>query len=322
MNKEDRKQLFIKNLKEKKNNEFELVGEFDKLRASTTFKHKVCGYVWDTQPHTLLRSKGTGCPKCQYRDKSKTTKEFSEEVFDSTKGEYSLVEGQKYINNREKLKFKHNECDTIFMLTPTSIFVNETSCPNCMKSRRKSKRKTTETFKKELLDKKGEDYILHEDSEYISALDKVRIIHVPCGNTWDVRASHILHSSGCPKCNLSKGETLVKRILEDIKVNYKTEYTFKDLKNTKNLPFDFAIISNNKVVGLIEYDGSQHFIPYKHFGGEEKLKKTQFNDRKKNKYCKDNNLPLKRLKYTLTENEVREEVQDFINSIIKSNAED
>ena len=53
---------------------------------------------------------------------------------------------------------------------------------------------------------------------------------------------------------------------------------------------------------LIKYDGEQHYVPVK-FGNmtdeeaEEKLHNTQKRDEIKNKYCKDNNIPLLRIPY-------------------------
>lgn len=314
---EERKELFLNNLKEKKNNEFELLGEFTKVRDKTKFKHKKCGYEWETIPHTLMESKGTGCPNCQYRAKSKTTEEYKDELKDATKGEYTLVKGQKYYNNRSKLKFIHTTCGTEFFLTPTSIFTNDTSCPSCLKKNRKTRKKTTEIFNEELYVKHEGEYVLDDSSEYKSALDKVTIIHVACGHKWDVRASHILHTSKCPKCNTSKGEELIQKELNNLNVKYVAEYTLPDLKNTRPLPFDFGILDNGELVGLIEYDGSQHFQSFKHFGGDAKLKKTQYNDKKKDKYCLDNKIPLRRIKYTLTESEVKQETINFINEIIQ-----
>lgn len=313
-----RKQKFISRLKELKNDEYELIGDYTTVRTKTVFKHKLCGYEWETVPHNLMNAKGTlGCPNCQYRKKSKTTSQFKKELHTKCGNEYSLVEGQKYINNRVKLLFTHNTCGTTFLLTPTSIFVNTISCPTCLSKNPKSKKKTTEKFKDELREKRGNSYELVEGHEYISALEKVKIRHTSCGYEWDVRASHILHTSGCPSCNESKGENKIKNILLSLGVTYEREYIFKDLKNTKYLPFDFAIIDVDSIVGLIEYDGSQHFIPFKHFGGEDKLKKTQFNDAKKDSYCSSKGIPLKRIKYTLTDSEINKEITTFIKTIIK-----
>lgn len=201
-----------------------------------------------------------------------------------------------------------------------SMFKNKIPCPKCSKKNRKTKRKTTEQFKNELYDKHKGEYILAENSEYHSALEKVKIIHVKCGYKWNVRASHILHTSRCPNCNESKGENLIKETLETLRVDYQREYKFNDLHNVKKLPFDFAIIHNDSLLGLIEYDGSQHFIPFEHFGGREKLEKTQFNDRKKNDYCISNNIPLKRVNYTLSKDQIVKEITDFVDSIVKSKA--
>lgn len=318
---EKRKQDYIDKLKKVKNDEFELLGGFTKTREKALFKHKICGYEWHTTPYKLLISKGTGCPKCQYRDKSKTTKEFSKEVLEFTKGEYELVKGQKYTRNSEKLLFKHNTCGTEFKVTASSILRNQISCPRCQKIYRKTRKKTTEQFKKELYEKHGSDYILHENSGYKGALEKVKIVHTPCGYEWEVRAYHILNTSGCPNCNLSKGEELIKETLDKLNINYKREFIFKDLKNTKYLPFDFAIFIGGELVGLIEYDGSQHYIAFEHFGGVDKLRKTQYNDNKKNKYCDKNKIPLKRIKYDLDKKSIVKEIEIFINNIVKSKAE-
>lgn len=314
--KEKRTKLFLDNLKSKKGDEFELLGEYTRIRDKTTFKHNICGYVWETTPNLVLNSKkGKGCPYCQYRAKSKTTQEFSKEVFTKTKGEYSLSEGQEYHNNRHKLKFKHNTCGNEFILTPTSIFREQTSCPKCYKEKPNPKLRDTEWFVNELLKVHKGQYTLVNGSKYTGALNKVNIKHEKCGYEWNVRAYHILNSSGCPNCNESKGELLIKGELNNKGIDFKREYAFEDCRNNKELPFDFAILYNNELKGLIEYDGSQHYIAYSHFGGEEKLRKTQYNDMKKNKYCEDNNIPLLRIKYDLSNKEKIEVLYNFLKNI-------
>lgn len=318
---EKRKQDYIKKLKQTKNDEFELLGEFTKTREKALFKHKVCGFEWYTTPYNLLISKGTGCPKCQYREKSYSTDGFKKKLKDKFGYEYELLEGQEYNNNREKITFIHNKCGNKFEITSDSLFRSKVPCNKCSRENRKTNKKTTEQFKNELQNKHKDEYILVEGSEYKSALEKVKITHTKCGYTWDVRASHILHTSKCPNCNESKGENLIKEILEDKNISYIREYTFEDLKNVKKLPFDFALFIEEELVGLIEYDGSQHFIPFEHFGGENKLRKTQYNDNKKNNYCEKNKIPLKRIRYDVDKKDVVKEIEVFLNSIVKSKAE-
>ena len=47
----------------------------------------------------------------------------------------------------------------------------------------------------------------------------------------------------------------------------------------------------------IEYDGEQHFMPIKWFGGDEGLENIKIRDGIKNKFCQDNNIKLLRISY-------------------------
>ena len=52
--------------------------------------------------------------------------------------------------------------------------------------------------------------------------------------------------------------------------NFKRQITFKDCLSPKGskLRYDFGIYDkNNNLIGLIEYDGIQHFQPIEYFGG-------------------------------------------------------
>ena len=53
----------------------------------------------------------------------------------------------------------------------------------------------------------------------------------------------------------------------------------------------------NQVVGLIEYDGLQHFKPIDYFGGQEKFEYLQKCDEIKNNYAKEHNIPFIRIPY-------------------------
>lgn len=47
----------------------------------------------------------------------------------------------------------------------------------------------------------------------------------------------------------------------------------------------------------IEYDGAQHFIAVDYWGGENGLYYRKLNDNIKNKYCKENNIKLFRIRF-------------------------
>jgi hypothetical protein len=98
--------------------------------------------------------------------------------------------------------------------------------------------------------------------------------------------------TGCPFCASSRGEKLIKEILENSNIEHKAQFRFPDCKNIRPLPFDFAIFGKGKIAGLIEFQGRQHYEAVTYFGGEEGLKYINKNDNIKLEYCKQNNIPL------------------------------
>lgn len=64
------------------------------------------------------------------------------------------------------------------------------------------------------------------------------------------------------------------------------------------LLFDFAIFEDDKLIYIIEYDGSQHFHHANcGWNNKDKLEKTHRNDLLKNRYCFNHNIPLIRIPY-------------------------
>ena len=118
-----------------------------------------------------------------------------------------------------------------------------------------------------------------------------------CGNQKEVASNHLkngnVQSCGCIKTSI--GEMNIKKILEENNIQYKEQITFDNLKNIKPLRYDFGIYQNNKLIRLIEFDGIQHFKEQKYF--THSLTETKNNDIIKNKYAKDNNIPLVRIPY-------------------------
>ena len=81
-----------------------------------------------------------------------------------------------------------------------------------------------------------------------------------CGNIFITRGSHIRDgaSSSCG-CIHSKNEQIITKLLLDNNIEFATQYTFPDLKDERNLRFDFAIFKDGKLSHLIEYNGLQHY---------------------------------------------------------------
>jgi len=138
-----------------------------------------------------------------------------------------------------------------------------------------------------------------------------------CGNLFTALPAKVNngHITSCGCRIQSSGEECIKNLLENLHINYIQQYTFDDCKYVYVLRFDFAIINNDKLLGLIEYDGKQHFEQIEFFGGEEGFHKTKKRDEAKNVYCKLHDIPLLRLPYTMSTNEIKEKIYEYYLSL-------
>jgi hypothetical protein len=123
------------------------------------------------------------------------------------------------------------------------------------------------------------------------------------------------HITSCGCRIQSAGEEYVQSVLAKEQIDFISQYTFDDCKCIYVLRFDFAIMRSGKLIGLIEYDGKQHFEPIDFFGGEDGFRRTQERDEIKNTYCKDHDIPLLRIPYTLTPNEIKIKIYEYYLSL-------
>ena len=105
----------------------------------------------------------------------------------------------------------------------------------------------------------------------------------------------------------------------EFKTLFKNTYVEKNPTKNKNnyyvLKFDFAILYNKDVIGVIEYDGKQHFEPIDFFGGVDGFRKTQTRDEIKNNYCKEHNVPILRIPYTMSIEEIKNVIYEYYLSL-------
>lgn len=222
---------------------------------------------------------GSGCRLCSLQknfiDKSNLLYNY--------KFDYSKV---NYINQTTEVIIIcpiHGE----FKQTPKNHYRGE--CKNCADDRKKY---TNEEFieKCKIIHKNKYDYSL---VNYIGIYDKIKI-KCPVHGYFEIRPTDHLNNKGCPFCNESKGEKKILEILENNNIFFIRQYKFNECKNINQLPFDFYLPDYNI---CIEFDGIQHYKPVKYFGGINKLKYTQNNDKIKTEYCENNNIRLIRIGY-------------------------
>lgn len=127
-----------------------------------------------------------------------------------------------------------------------------------------------------------------------------------CGKEIEVPATLLSTEKvlSCGHLTCSNGEYKIMTILNNAGIDYIYDKGyFADLKNSNGnlLRYDFILLKNNEPYRLIEYDGEQHFKQIDWHGSKNhhraSLEQVQENDKIKNKYALEHNLPLVRIPY-------------------------
>ena len=125
------------------------------------------------------------------------------------------------------------------------------------------------------------------------------LVTCPIHGDFSITPDNHLRGRGCPMCNNSRGETKVESILLKLGISFIRQAKFKDCKLKRELPFDFAIIDSSKnILGVIEFQGKQHFEPVYIWNGVAGLIDIQHRDKIKKEYCESNNIPFLVLNHT------------------------
>ena len=114
------------------------------------------------------------------------------------------------------------------------------------------------------------------------------------------------HIASCGCLKKSSGETMISGILDEMNIEYHTEYSFDDCCNILPLRFDFYIPKHNT---LIEYQGQQHYASIEYWGGDEAFELRQHNDQIKRDYCETHHINLIEIPYTMNFTEVYNNLQ-------------
>lgn len=118
-----------------------------------------------------------------------------------------------------------------------------------------------------------------------------------CGNTHLVSTGCLTtgKTKSCGCISSSVGESYIENILNQNNIQYQREYTEPSLNKKR---FDFAIIVDNRIVRLIEFDGRQHYeYTGRHWDTKENFIKRKESDQFKNQWALQKNIPLVRIPY-------------------------
>lgn len=242
---------------------------------------------------------GSGCKKCSYEkdtiNKSFTLEEFLQRAVLRHHNfyNYSLT---TYKNSRTKIKIicpKHG-----LFAQRADLHLQGKGCKQCGLIKRHITLNNifdTTTF----LQKSNSvhNYLFdYSKTAYICSNQPVSIICSKHGEFLQLPHLH-LKGRGCPNCQVSKGELEIATFLQNMQIIFKSQYRIAKCRDQRALPFDFAIFNTfRQLLGLIEYQGSQHYKEIYNFNNVGNsplthLEYVQYHDKIKKEYCNQNNIP-------------------------------
>lgn len=118
-----------------------------------------------------------------------------------------------------------------------------------------------------------------------------------CGTIKSIRGQNLKRKDenrtiSCGCAHRSSGEIYIMNILDKNNIQYIEQYRFLDQPKKS---YDFAIIDNDQVIRLIEFDGEQHYKEVPQW--RTALQIIQQRDKEKNEYALSHNIPLIRIPY-------------------------
>lgn len=230
--------------------------------------------------------------------KKKTIQEVREYI--NNEGYTLLSDG--YINCNQELEIICPNGHNIKM--SWKRFENGRRCPHCSERSWINRKKNIESIN-EIISKEGYKFL----EEYTTAKTKMKC-SCPNGHIFEINWNNFKSGKRCPYCRKSKGEEIIKSILEELKIDFISQYKFKDCKDLLPLPFDFYLPNYNLI---IEYDGEQHFDVNRAFNSNEnKFWETVIHDAIKNSYCEDNNINILRIPFW-EYNNIKEIIKNKLN---------
>ena len=262
------------------------------INSKTPINHKCKqGHVYKQTPNAHLS--GNGCPKCKGNYK-RTPRDYYDECKD--KGYDIPIE--YFVDVKTPIKHKCSK-GHVYKQRP-SVHLQGQGCPKC---RRASYNYYYNLWLKDNID------LPTKEQKINSSVDVVDFICSKGHKYMQQANQHTFY--GCPVCNESHGERLIRSYLDKNHIKYEPQKRFKGLKDKKLLSYDFYLPKKNV---LIEYQGLQHYESTKYFGGNERLEKQQYHDKLKREYAKNNGYILLEPTYKL---DTQAKINDYLDKHLK-----
>ena len=248
-------------------------------------------------------------------------------------GDWEVIERDYNPTSKQHSTFwfcKCNLCGNIYSVSRDSLVNGKSECCNKCKGEKIKNTQEERGITKHVINIGDTFGLLTALSRPYNRADRSHGSYVKCkcacGNIVEVAKKHLIgpqgergHTISCGCATQSSGEIKIIQLLAEANIDFQTQYRIKEFNILS--PFDFAIFKDNKLLGLIEYDGQQHFEAVELWGGEEQLKIQQERDERKNKWCEENNIHLIRIPYTEYDNLTLEYLLSFFPELSSSEIE-
>ena len=216
--------------------------------------------------------------------------------------DYSRI---KYVYATEKVSITCKE-HGLFLQSPLNHLKGQ-GCPKCARNLISDRNRASVGHFINKANNIHNNKYNYDKVDYKNARTKVIITCIHHGDFKQTPNNH-LRGNGCPRCSESRGEKAIGETLKEKNIQYEHEYRFKNLNR---LPYDFCIFINNKI-GLIEYQGEQHYktIKFSH-SDTRKLEEIIKRDRIKSNFADKQKIPLLVISYE-NYNEIKRLVENLI----------
>lgn len=191
---------------------------------------------------------------------------------------------------------------THYMQKPRKIFEGVNGCPNCHHEFLVSNKLLTREQAQEKLNEKFPS--LKIVGNYTNTFENTELYCSKHNCNFLCSINNFLYKGRHRCCDLDNsyiGEDKISDYLSSNSIKYETQKTFDDLVgvNGGKLSYDFYLCDYNT---CIEFNGEQHYQPIKRFGGDKRFEKQQIHDKRKEEFCKNNNIRLIVIPYWEKEN--------------------
>lgn len=277
------------------------------------WKCQQCGNEWQTR--IGHRTNGSGCTYCQHK-KGHVLRAKSRKSIQITHPEIAKQWNDIFDINlvsagsNKKFKWLCEKCNKSYLSTPNRRCNQKSDCPYCagsLPNENNNLLKLRPDLVQEIVDLDPKNICCYSNKN-------IKWKCKSCNNVWNTSPNNrTSKKSGCPRCakKNSKPQQKIEKNLIQYGIVYQKEFKINECKDKRTLPFDFALFNNSNLIGLIEYQGEQHYFP---IWGNKNLQNTKKHDLLKIDFCKNQKIPLLEIQYWKAF-EIDELISSFINKL-------